>query len=608
MRPHARTLFALAGVAALGVTAWLDRDMFLAPFLTAAAEAPGEEPPPRDPALAALTAAVGPWRAAADAFQREVESIAPSTPEGWARYHERRDRAWPALRSALERALVDLEAARALDPDDGAADVLAGFALLDLAVWPARCSGEARFLSSSRHHDDPAARRRLVQVRDTARLAEALDRLERGLARPRLRLSSPPGEPDDPAEGQGLVRLERRLVGHTPASVASLLSLRDGAEALVLIGHRLALTPEVASPARPLRAARRLGLRLAGEARTLLDLMIGQAVVHTADRGWVFSAAEEGDGGLAVAIDHERLMLERAFKEDQTLHGVAIDRMGQLDAAFVPGGGWSPERWDASLGRRMEQATAEAAALWLLLGAAALGLVVALALARREPPPAGAAGWTLGDLLGLVLGSFGAGAALVLALARLHPARAWGDLGALMIHLLAAVVITVLAARVLLRRATLERHGLAPAAPARARVGAWLLGLGLVVATGWVGPDGDDLFLLALALIIAGAAGCAWALRLSGLPADVRAAVRAYERRVAVSALGLSVVLVAAIDIALVRGRRLALADAYGDQVMRVAADEAASWGGGALVAMHRTLLRHAPDAPDLAAFRAGGR
>lgn len=334
--------------------------------------------------------------------------------------------------------------------------------------------------------------------------------------------------------------------------------------------------------------------------------MIGQAVVYTADRGWVFSAAEEGDGALALAIDHEQLMLLRAFNDDQTRHGVAVDRLGQLDAALVPGGGWSPDRWDGSLGRRMEQATSEAVALWCLMVVGALGLVAALALARFAPPPSLAAGWTLGDLLGVVLGSFGAAAALVLAAARLHPARAFGEVEALLIHLGAATVVPLVAGGLLLRRVALEKHGLPAASPARARLAAWLLGLSWVVATGWVGPDERSLLPLALALLATATVVGAWALRASGQPAEVCASVRGLEHRVVVSALGLGLVLLAGVDLARVRGRRLALTDAYGDQVFRVAADEAGAWGGGKLVGLHRALLGRAPDAPDLTALRPG--
>lgn len=610
MRPHARHLFALGGLTALALAAWSDRDLFLAISSAPEAAALLQSARPRDAGQAARAAVAERWDQAAKTFANEVGVHMKHPRDGSsAEYRAARERAWPALRATLERAVHDLDAARALDPDDGAADVLAGFALLDLATWPARCSGEGRAAFADQR-DDPEALGRTVQVRDPARLEEALARIERGLSRPRVVFTTPAGEGDDAVEGFGLSRLVRRLAGHAPANVWPALSLRDCAEALVLLSHRQALTPDQGSPTRPLRLARRLGLRLGAEGTTLIDLMIGQAVADTAVRAWVHAAAAEGDGALARAADNERLVLIRAFQRAQANPGVEVDRLGALDAVFVPLGGWSRERWDPSLGRRLEHATAEAMSLWLLLGAATLALALASALLLRRGSSATslAAGWTLGDLLGVVLGSVGLGAALLLALTRLHPARAFGDHGALTVHLLAALLLAVVGLPLLLRRVTLAKHGLPPASPARARLGRWLLGAALVVATGWVGPDEQHLAPLALALFLSGLATSAWSLRLGGLPADVASSVRAYERRVAVSALGLSLVLLAAVDLALVRARRLALTDAYGDQVLTIAAQEAASWGSGELPATYAKLLRLAPDAPDLAALRPGAR
>jgi hypothetical protein len=608
MRPHARHLFALGGLTALAVAAWSDRDLFLAVASAPEAAAQLQSPRPRDAGQAARAAVAERWDQAAKTFANEVGVHLKHPRDGSsAEYRAARERAWPALRATLERAVHDLDAARALDPDDGAADVLAGFALLDLATWPARCSGEGR-AAFGNQGDDPAGLGRSVQVRDPARLEEALARLERGLSRPRVVFSTPAGEGDDVTQGFGLHRLVRRLTGHAPANVWPALSLRDCTEALILLAHRQALTPDQGSPAHPLRLARRLGLRLGAEGTTLIDLMIGQALASTVARAWVFHAAEEGDGTLALAADQERLLLSRAFQRAQASPGVEVDRLGALDAVFVPLGGWSRERWDPSLGRRLEHATAEAMSLWLLLGAALVALALVALLQRSAPSATTAAGWTLGDLLGVVLGSVGLAAALLLALTRLHPARAFGDHGALTVHLLAALLFAVVALPLLLRRVTLAKHGLRPASPARARLGRWLLGAALVVATGWVGADEQGLAPLALALFLSGLATSAWSLRLGALPADVAASVRSYERRVAVSALGLSLVLLAAVDLALVRARRLALTDAYGDQVLTIAAQEAASWGSGELPATYAKLLRLAPDAPDLAALRPDAR
>src|SRR6185503_5363979 len=101
---------------------------------------------------------------------------------GWAAYLERRERLWPAYAADVERALADLDAASALDRADGGADVLAGFALLELAVRPARVRAELGVHPVRLSATDPVAAGRDVEVRDPARAAAALDRIERGLS------------------------------------------------------------------------------------------------------------------------------------------------------------------------------------------------------------------------------------------------------------------------------------------------------------------------------------------------------------------------------------------------------------------------------------------
>jgi len=107
----------------------------------------------------------------------------------------------------------------------------------------------------------------------------------------------------------------------------------------------------------------------------------------------------------------------------------------------------------------------------------------------------------------------------------------------------------------------------------------------------------EALIPLGLALLLGGVVLGLWSLRLRELARPERAAFRRYLSRVALAGLGLSIALIAAVDLVLVGPRRRALIRAYDAQLQRVVLDEAAQWGGALQDAMRRR-LEESPDRP----------
>ncbi len=605
-RPARRTLFALAGLLFFVAAAWRDRDLLQLrgqPFAVHDVDAPA---PHAIAGLDALLTAEREVSAAREAFVRAVETVG-THPARWLAYDAAYATAAPEYRAALERFAARALAARALEPDNGIYEVQAGLALVDAAIWPHL---PETVLTVERLKRPRADGERPFEVRDPATLRRGLDLLRAGLERPRLSYGeraalegalAAAGPPDGtPA------RLERRLRATLVYPLPDLLNLRAGANALALIAARWRATG-AGEPFEPLALGRRLALRLGSEADALLMVMIAEAMQHVNLGAWQDEAVWRGDLALARAAREEDRRLIQAHDEGREL-AVATDRLGSLDRLVMPYGGWTDPGYDASLARRVDRAFAESVTIWALLGTALCGLVgaaVGVWLGARGPATSSATrGWTVGDLLAVVLPSFGLAAVLSLALARLHPSRVFGltssfsAVATFGLQALAAIAFALGAHRLLRRGAILRQHGLGWRRPARVRL-AWgcLLG-GLLLATGWVGPEATLLALPALVLLGAGLVLALASAGLDAAPDELRPALAAYDHRVALACFGAALALLGALELTVGAPRRTALLRAADEQALSMVSRETEVWGKGELQRLMRAQLETAPDRP----------
>jgi len=620
-RRSARRLFVLAGLGLLALTAWRERDLLhLGLLAQAMQEVPLRDSPPVPPpsapiarlraALLAVEEAEVVYEKAFEAWNMEdIEAITGPGSEGWDEFWSIRAAALPPYRATLQGLVDEALAARAADPDNGVYEVLAGLAELDLACSP----GSHDPLTSYVLDMDRSAP--WLRVDDPEGLTRALARIDAGLSRAsyttRGRASV---EATAALEGAPIERLARRLAAASQVRLPELLFVKTRCLFLAHLARRERLLERAPGAPRGgaqalLSRARRIGLRTAAESTFVLEALVGQACVGIADDVWRDLAAQEGDVGRVRGAGEEVVeMTRRRLDARSVSRHVPFDRLGVLDSAFMPVGGWHHDAGhDPGLARRFDQSVLESLVGLSLMLLCVPGLVVAWWKAGRaaapDAPPA--AGFTLGDLLGVVLPSFGAVAVLSLLHARLHPSRQLG-LGvteAAPVFLLHAATLLALAGGlfvVRLRRAALERHGLDVRRPGAASAALWL-GLGAAhVSLLWV--SARDVALAPLAGVLAlGSLVLAVRGGLVGRAAVDAAAARAvtrYEGRVGLAALGAALLVLCGVQHTLVSPRRDALARSLEAQALRLFAQESAWWGGGELLELHRALLSEQPDAP----------
>jgi hypothetical protein len=623
-RRSARRLFVLAGLGLLALTAWRERDLLhLGLLAQAAQETPLQDSPPVPPPTApiarlraALLVAEEASTAYSQAFDawidgRDVELITGPGSDGWDEFWTIRAKALPAYRAALQRLVDEALAARAADPDNGVYEVLAGLAELDLVCSP----GSHDPLTGYVLDLDRSAP--WIRVEEPDGLTRALARIDAGLSRASYTFrGSAWVEATTAIEGAPIERLARRLAAASQVRMPELMFVKGRCQFLAHLARRERLLERAPGAPRGgaqalLSRVRRIGLRTAAESSFIIETLVGQACVGIADDVWCDLAAQEGDLERTRAAGVEQLELTRRRLEARSVpRGTSLDRLGILDQALMPAGGWGEAaRHDPRLARRFEQSVLESFVGLALMLLCVLGLSVAWWKAGRSAAPDAppAAGFTLGDLLGVVLPSFGAVAVLSLLHARLHPSRQLG-LGvaeAAQVAFLHGATLLLLAGGLFawrLRLAALERHGLELLRPGAARAALWL-GLGAAhVSLLWVSardvalaPLAAGLGLGALVLAVRGG--------VLGRAASSHAAARAvarYEGRVGLAALGAALLVVCGVQHALVSPRRDAMARSLDAQTRRLFTHEAEWWGGGELLALHRKLLEHQPDAPAL--------
>lgn len=606
-RMNPRSALLTVGLLAAALTVFRERHLFLDGPAEAMATVQGAAS--IEAALVHPDAAIERWQRAVNRFQ-ERRSALSGAAGGWAEPEDEafwkeiaRDRAktWPAYAAELKVLIDSCKAAHELDPENGLFEVTAGLAKIDLAL-----DDVGVVTGTIKRREDLGSER--LAVRDAAGLVDGLRALERGLGR--ARCSSEPAL-------AARARLETaRAVDTSPISgffgrcaagsaifIADLMWLRESTTRLVLLANLWRNTGR-GDPEQPLRAARLLGLRLGAETTFMIDQLVSLAMVSVANEAWQLHAVAGGDHALAAAASAEVLSLQRKKERAAVLpEGVEISRLGAVDSLVMPMGGWSPNiGYDPNLGRRMEYSLWESATVLLLGGLALLFLPVAWWQSRRQPDPrVPAAGWTFGDLLGVVLPSFGLAGALALVLWRLHPAREFGFTHAYAptaAHVVAVVVFALGAWRWRLRNATLAKLGLPrpPASRSQLSVVAFLGGLYLV--TSWVGPRSTGLLWPGAALAGAGLV-LGWGLTsLRRLDANARAAVRRYEGRVALPSLGVALTLLSVIQVAVVAPRRDALLLETGDLYANMITSEGSSAGWGELRETVRNLAQSSPRKP----------
>ena len=516
----------------------------------------------------------------------------------WEGYRTARDAAWPAYERGVLELIATCEALSQRDPDNGVHQATAAMAELELALAPSPVEYVlvAKIFTDREHGLDR------FEVRDPTRLESALARFERALAAPRFDFGSGAVNAQLETwvpETLPLETFARRLGVKYSSPLPNLITLRSAVMGLCLVARQRSLLGG-ADAQRPLRLGRLLGLRLGAESSNLIELMMGQAVLGLVDKEWLHLATTLGDSRRAQGISEEQLRLERAYS---VAHQLGFDpaRLGHFDSMLVPNGGFSrASGFDPDLGRTTEHAAWESILLWgvalvalLLLGVSAYRAHTQL---PAEAPPG--AGWTLGDVLGVVLPSFGVAAAATILLLRLHPARGLSDSASLVAHATTVLAFAAAAFPWLLRRAALRKLGLDWARTKRAR---WAVGVflaGAYLATAWVGPgiDGDRLLPLAWSLQLGGLALGAWVYRLPGADPTLKRALRRTEGRVGLIALGISLALIASLQLLAVSPRRDRLVRDYTS--MQVELDEAQAWGNGDLQDTMRTLLVKAADGP----------
>lgn len=613
LRLHPRRALIAAGLTAVALTIVRDRDLLALPRLKALLDGKFDVDS-RD-----LAIPVERVRKALTAHQNGAESRFEAAFEPWwyrlgshgatrptdtalAAYWAIRADAHPAYAASLQQVATIALAARADEPDNGAFEVVAGLIDVELACSPGSVDPLLLYPTDLEHIAP------LVRIDDPARLARGLALLDAGLARPRLAFPVQPVVAARVAgiDGTPLERLARRLGRAYCVNMPELQLLRDGIEFLTVLARRERVMGADGGPAL-LARARRLALRHGAEAANVIEVSEAQMALKAVDRAWLLDAAARGDVARVQGAAHEGTEVTRAREAARRLQGdLALDRLGIVDATCMPMGGWPPGEFDEDLSRRMDHAVLESLILLALLVVGLLGVPIAWLRARTTVPADAprAAGWTLGDLLAVVLPSFGAVAVLALMHGRLHPARGLGfpSPQALYVAMAHGVVFVALAAFSfcwLLRRSVLGKHGLTFARPASARGGLWLVLVGAHGALLWVAGRDTALLVPSGALMLAGLVA-AWRGGALGRPAPgaAGAAVRAYEARVGLAALGVSLALVAAIECVLVAPRRDGLVRSVEAQVLRLLDGEARLWGAGGPQAQLRELLEEAPDGP----------
>lgn len=606
-----RRLLVFAGLAAVALAVARDRDLVNLRALNdvdqgIARSDHGAERPLRR--LAGLLDAHqnGAEQRFAAAFEPWVLSLAadevvtgPEHP-AWAPYWKTREAALPEYRASLERVAAEALRLGADVPENGAFEAIAGLIEVQLASSPFH--GEPLALGVQ----DPDGLVDWVRVEDPARLERGLALIDRALARPSFYFISP----DDlaamvtPIEGSPLARFTGRLAVSISVPKPELMFLRGHEEHLVLLARkqqRLGRSGDAL-----LSRARKLTLRHGAEATHLIDLLVADANLRRVDAGWLRDAAARGDAAAAVAVSKEEAAVVQKREAARSMSGsYSLQGLGILDSLLMPAGGWNGPTFDPDLGRRTDHAFLESAILFALLGVGLIGLAIAWFQART-PAPTGAppaAGWTLGDLLGVVLPSFGAVALLALLHARLHPTRAISLFRTFDVALFQSGALVLLGAFLfcwLLRRAVLAKHGLTFARPAAAWLGLGLVLLGAHLELDWVSGAERALLEPAVALMLAGLIASWWGAALGRAAKDVTTsrAVRGYEGRVGLASLGVALALVAALEVVAVSPRRDRLVRDYEAQWLGLLSHEAAHWGAGAPQQHLRELLESAPDAP----------
>lgn len=606
-----RRLLVLAGLAATALALVRDRDLMNLRTVARLdqhrvdVEHGGERPLRRLSAVlraheegvkAQFRAAFEPWR---QSFSPDDVVVTGPDDPAWAAYWKVREAALPAYRASLEHVAAEALRLGREAPDNGAFEAIAGLIEVQLASSPFEGEPLADFAPEVDGMVD------WVRVEDPARLARGLELIDRALSRPALHFLD---QDDlaarvDPIQGAPLARFCDRFAVSVTLHKPELMLLRDHVDHLVLLARKQQRLGRSGDPL--LSRARRLTLRHGAEALQMIDLLVADANLHRVDAGWLREAAARGDAALAVAASKEEVERRRQRERARSLtEGFSVDRLGALDFLCMPVGGWHGPSFDVDLGRRTEHAVVESGILLALLALGVLGLSV-LWLQSRAPAPAGAppaAGWTLGDLLGVVLPSFGGVAVLTLVHTRLHPARSYGLLRSLDVAFVQSGTFLLLASFLfcwLLRRAALRKHGLAFPRPTAAWLGLGLVLLGAHLSLDWVSGAEQTLLVPAVALMLAGifAAWRGAGLWRSSDPVAARA-VRGYEGRVGLASLGVALALVSALEMVAVAPRRDRLVRDYEAQWLELIGHEASHWGQGAPQEHLRELLQTAPDAP----------
>lgn len=519
----------------------------------------------------------------------------------WAPYWKLREAAHPEYRASLERVAAEALRLHADMPDNGAFEAIAGLIEVELATSPFH--GEPLALGVN----DPDAMVDWVRVEDPARLARGLELIDKALARPTLFFINPDdlAAMIDPIQGAPIERFCDRVAVSITVLKPELMFLRSHLEHLVLLARkqqRLGGSGDAL-----LSRARKLALRHGAESMHLIDLLVAVSNLGQVDAGWLRDATARGDVAVAVAASKEQAATMKRREAARHMSGnYSIERLGAIDSMFMPAGGWHGPAFDPHLGRRFDHAFVESAILLALLAVGLIGLAVAW-LQSRTSVPAGAppaAGWTLGDLLGVVLPSFGGVAVLTLVHTRLHPARTFSLFRSFDVAFVQAGTFLLLAGFLfcwLLRRAVLAKHGLAFARPTAAWLGLGLVLLGAHLSLDWTSGAEQALLapagLLMLSGIFASWRGAALG-RASATDPIAARAVRGYEGRVGLACLGVALALVAGLEVVAVSPRRDQLVRDYEAQWIELMNHEASHWGAGEPQKHLRELLETAPDAP----------
>lgn len=452
-----------------------------------------------------------------------------------------------------------------------------------------------------------------LPIKDQAVIDQALTRLERALARPKLSTSMTEAmtqrlkDTKDMAHQSELLGLMKRATALFSTPIGDLMLLRGRVNVLHLLALQYQRDGRDAN--RVLSLARRLVLKLSHDSCSIIELMVARAIHEDTLRTWLVVAAMQQDPVLASAVREELMLLTKTVNETLRLD-VDVSRLGTLDHLMMPAGGWSG--LDPKLNRDMDYAHYESALFLALMGLLLLCLMHCAWVLKTvaEPSDIATPGWTFGDLLNVTLPSFGLAAVAALLFARLHPAREFGavtgqGLPLLMTHALCVLIGGAWLFYLRLREQMLGKFGLTSANP---ELSSWALGLGLAMLYGcssWLGVySSESAFLLTalLALPVLGFSLYAW--RLSHLDENLRAGLRRAQARAAISGLGVALILCSGLYLTVVRTQRQASVEAYGQQLLEKVSREADNWSDGLYKKRMRRLLEDAAVKPDLKTAR----